>query len=162
MAQCCAYDTVKYVHIRDARLGVLRYLLLIFIAAYVGIYEMWAKGGWLEPVPVSGAVRFSLQQPTVDDCYPALTNCSNAFARLSSLPYCDQYGVGGGDGTGRIVVVVLRERLPLRDIREHQRPDHIGELHRHHHPCVDDRPDPRLRRIHRRRRRYGRRRRIDD
>lgn len=90
MNSCCAYETAKYVHIRDARLGVLRLFFVVSIVAYVAIIEMWALGGWLESSPVVGVIRFSLQQPTVQDCNPSDRGCSNAFAPLSSLPYCSQ------------------------------------------------------------------------
>lgn len=91
MNSCCAYDTVKYVHIRDARLGVLRFCFVVLIIGYVAIIEMWALGGWLQSSSVVGVTRFSLQQPTVQDCNPSNPGCSNAFAPLSSLPYCSQY-----------------------------------------------------------------------
>lgn len=82
------YETVKFVQIRDPRLGVLRLLLLVAIAAYVGLYELYLNGGYLAAQPITGSVRFRLQQPTVDSCDPNNANCSNAFAPLSSLPYC--------------------------------------------------------------------------
>ena len=87
----CAYATVKYVEIHDTRLVCLRYILLLAIALYVVVFEMIAMGGWLEPSPVVGVVRFSLQQPTVDNCDPLVPTCKNAFAPLNTLPYCEQY-----------------------------------------------------------------------
>lgn len=95
MSSCCAYDTAKYVRIRDQRLGVLRFFFVVSIIAYVAIVEMWALGGWLESSPVVGVIRFSLQQPTVQDCNPSDPECSDAFAPLSSLPYCRQYNRSG-------------------------------------------------------------------
>lgn len=86
----CAYPTVKYVQIQDTRLVVLRYVLLLVIAIYVGFFELFAMGGWLEPSPVVGVVRFSLQQPTVDNCDPVQDGCDNAFEPLDELPYCEQ------------------------------------------------------------------------
>jgi len=84
------YPTVKYVQIQDSRLVILRYFLLLIIASYVGIFELWCMGGWLDSVPVVGVVRFSLQQPTVDNCDPTLAECENAFVPLDTLPYCAQ------------------------------------------------------------------------
>jgi ATP P2X receptor len=87
-----SYETVKYVSIRDSRLGVLRYCLVAAIVVYVGVFELWAFGGWLASSPVDGAVRFSLQQPTENGCDPfgADETCRNAFAPLNQLPYCEQ------------------------------------------------------------------------
>ena len=86
----CAYPTVKYVQIQDTRLVVLRYIFVMAIAVYVGFFELFAMGGWLDPSPVVGVVRFSLQQPTVDNCDPMQEGCDNAFDPLNELPYCEQ------------------------------------------------------------------------
>lgn len=86
----CAYPTVKYVSIQDTRLVVLRYVLLLIIVSYVGIFEMWWMGGWLEQAPLVGVVRFSLQQPTVGNCDPVLPNCDNDFSPVQELEYCEQ------------------------------------------------------------------------
>jgi hypothetical protein len=91
MFASCSYETVKYVQIQDPRLGVLRFSLLVAIAAYVVFFELWSRGGYLESSPVVGVVRISLQQPTIDNCDPTETRCSNAFVPLKSLPYCQQY-----------------------------------------------------------------------
>ena len=88
-----SYDTVKYVSIRDSRLGLLRYFLLAAIVVYVGVFELWAFGGWLASSPVVGVVRFSLQQPTEHGCNPfanADEGCRNTFEPLNHLPYCEQ------------------------------------------------------------------------
>lgn len=87
----CAYDTVKYVHIKDARLGLLRSLFLVGIIAYVVIFEMLGQGGWLESASIVGVVRFSLQQPTKNNCDPSSDRCTNAFSALTTLPYCTQF-----------------------------------------------------------------------
>lgn len=99
---CCTtgiseYETVKCVKIRDSRLGVIRLLTLAAIALYVGGYEMYMKGGYLDSSPVVGSIRFSLQQPTEpDNCDPLDDNsndgadCENAFAPLDELDYCQQ------------------------------------------------------------------------
>ena len=85
-----SYETVKYVHIEDARLGSLRLLFLLAIAAYVGIVEMAQIGGYLEANTVVGVVRFSLQQPTKDRCDPSTEGCINEFLPLNELEYCQQ------------------------------------------------------------------------
>lgn len=88
-----SYETVKYVQVQDARLGWLRFVLLVGIALYVGVVEMAYMGGYLEATRVVGATRFSLKQPTMDDCDSSSfknENCTNAFAPLDTLPYCQQ------------------------------------------------------------------------
>lgn len=87
----CAYPTVKYVVIQDARLVLLRYLLLLVIIIYVVVFELWSFGGWLDPAPVVGVVRFSLQHPTKDNCDPSFSSCFNDFVPLNELPYCQQF-----------------------------------------------------------------------
>jgi len=87
----CHYDTVKYVSIKDSRLGILRTVLLILIVIYVSTFELWAQGGYLEQVPIVGVVHFSLQQPTVGGCDPTSTQeCENAIIPLDQLQYCQQ------------------------------------------------------------------------
>jgi hypothetical protein len=87
-----SYETVKYVSIRDSRLGLLRYGLVGAIIVYVTVFEMWAYGGYLASVPISGVIRFSLQQPTEQNCDPFDTNvpCRNAFTPVNELIYCQQ------------------------------------------------------------------------
>ena len=94
------YETVKYVNIKDARLAILRSFLLFAIVIYVGVFEMWGQGGWLESSPVVGVVRFSLQQPTVNNCSPNDEVCQNAFQPLTELPYCQQATKNDGNTTG--------------------------------------------------------------
>jgi ATP P2X receptor len=91
MSCSLTYETVKYVNIKDSRLAILRTILLVAIIVYVGVFEMWGQGGWMEVSPVVGVVRFSLQQPTLDNCDPANDNhCENAFRPLTELPYCQE------------------------------------------------------------------------
>ena len=60
-----AYPTVKFVKIRDRRLGLFKFLLTIVIALVIVLYQFWFQGLWYATTTVSGTVRFSLQQPTV-------------------------------------------------------------------------------------------------
>jgi hypothetical protein len=87
----CSYETVKYVQVRDSRLGFLRFFLLIGIALYVGVVEMAYMGGYLEANQVVGASRFSLKNPTTNGCdFSSAENCTNDFAPLDTLSYCQQ------------------------------------------------------------------------
>lgn len=92
-----SYETVKYVSIQDSRLGFLRYLLLLFILIYVGYIEMYAHGGYLYSDNVHGVLRFTVQQPTIQNCDPynetSITSptCDNDFRPRNELSYCDHY-----------------------------------------------------------------------
>mmetsp|Transcript_21604 Transcript_21604/g.24583 ORF Transcript_21604/g.24583 Transcript_21604/m.24583 type:complete len:455 (+) Transcript_21604:183-1547(+) len=94
MKKVLTYNTVKYVHIQDVRLASLRYFFLVAILVYVLVFEMYFFGGYLQPNPVVGVVRFSLKHPTIDNCDPYTSNtsndCFNAFDPLDTLPYCAQ------------------------------------------------------------------------
>lgn len=112
------YETVKYVNIKDARLATLRSVLLIGIVIYVGVFEMWAQGGWLEASPVVGVVRFSLQQPTVDSCDPSSDeDCKNAFASLEELTYCQQ-AASNSSYAGRVYPCEIYEATNAQIVSE--------------------------------------------
>ncbi len=49
-----AYPTVKYVKIRDARLGLLRYLSIFFIVCYVVVYQICYNTEYLKSLPPIG------------------------------------------------------------------------------------------------------------
>eukprot|EP00980_Cylindrotheca_fusiformis_P025224 scaffold13293_cov120-Cylindrotheca_fusiformis.AAC.8 len=90
-----SYETVKYVSVNDSRLGCLRLLLVVAIVLYVVVVEMAYMGGYLEAIQVVGASRFSLKQPTTNNCdFSDSNNCTNAFAPLDTLAYCQQNGQG--------------------------------------------------------------------
>ncbi|CAJ1337196.1 unnamed protein product [Effrenium voratum] len=59
-----AYSTTKYIKIRDARLGYLKFN------------------------DAQNSVRLTLQEPTLDSCNPNDADCKDAFPPLSQLPYC--------------------------------------------------------------------------
>ncbi|KAI2503787.1 ATP P2X receptor [Fragilaria crotonensis] len=100
MSFSLTYETVKYVNIKDSRLAILRSILLLAIVLYVGVFEMWGEGGWLEASPVVGVVRFSLQQPTSNNCDPNNDNtCVNEFRPLTELAYCRQSAEIGNETT---------------------------------------------------------------
>jgi ATP P2X receptor len=86
-----SYETVKYASIKDSRLGLLRYTLVGAILIYVVVFELWAFGGYLASVPIHGALRCSLQQPTEGDCDPFNDpDCRNRFTPVNELFYCRQ------------------------------------------------------------------------
>jgi hypothetical protein len=65
-------------------------MLVIAIALYVSVVEMAYFGGYLEANRVVGVVRFSLKQPTKNNCDFTAYNCTNSFESLKKLPYCQQ------------------------------------------------------------------------
>jgi len=111
-----AYPTIKYVKIQDARLGLFKYFLMFSILLYVVLVELAMNGGYLEQVAVTGACRFTLQQPTHDDCDPMDVACKNKFAPLSELNYCSQGGVNLSDVSGNIYPCRYYENIGAQQI----------------------------------------------
>jgi hypothetical protein len=97
-----SYPTIKYVRILDARLGLFKYAVTLLIIVYIGIYQLWYSGLYLEENGVTGAVRFTLQQPTVNSCDPTDRGCKNEFSSILSLPYCEQAAGGAGAYDGSV------------------------------------------------------------
>ena len=97
-----SYPTIKYVRILDARLGLFKYAVTLLIIVYIGIYQLWYSGLYLEQNGVTGAVRFTLQQPTVNSCDPTDRGCKNEFSSILSLPYCEQAAGGAGAYDGSV------------------------------------------------------------
>eukprot|EP00698_Gefionella_okellyi_P013495 TRINITY_DN36_c0_g1_i1.p1 TRINITY_DN36_c0_g1~~TRINITY_DN36_c0_g1_i1.p1 ORF type:complete len:446 (-),score=95.61 TRINITY_DN36_c0_g1_i1:85-1422(-) len=71
-----AYSTPKVVMIKDARLGLLHYILLVGIFVYIVGYNLIIQGGWYTTDSVEGSVRMSFANSVV-------TN-------VNILPYCSQ------------------------------------------------------------------------
>ncbi|GMH81889.1 hypothetical protein TrVE_jg5396 [Triparma verrucosa] len=85
-----AYPTVKMVKIQDSRLGLFKLFLVFMIVLYIAVFQLWKDSGYLQTEKVSGISRFTLQQPTVDDCSPTNDDCMNDFNALPDLAYCNQ------------------------------------------------------------------------
>lgn len=109
-----AYPTLKYVKIVDARLGLFKYLITFMIIVYVSVYQLWYLGGYLEEIGVTGAVRFSLQQPTHNGCDPTDSGCKNEFSSLKTLPYCTQSNGAAGSSTGSILPCTFLENIGMQ------------------------------------------------
>jgi len=86
-----AYETPKIVRIRDARLGVLYYTLVLCILSYIVGYQIFYNNQHFERRDVVGTTRMTIQQPTKGGCNPNDVGCSSDFPSLESLPYCIQY-----------------------------------------------------------------------
>ena len=131
-----SYETVKYVAIPDKRLAILRWTLLVAILAYVIVVELIQHFGYLQGLGVTGVTRFSLQQPTFGNCDPSTPNCSDAFASLNMLPYCQQYynqdEEDEKDENGRNPKAHVNDRLQLlEDQRQLNVYDYPGPIY----PC---------------------------
>ena len=85
-----SYSTIKYVQIRDRRLGFAKLLLTLGVMGYVGLYELWYQGLYLERSPLTGTCRFTLQQPTVHSCDPTDPGCLNDYGDPKAASYCAQ------------------------------------------------------------------------
>lgn len=92
-----AYDTVKFVTVRDRRLGIIMYVFYLAIFCYVVIYKVVFQTGYLRLSNPEGTVRLSLQPPTVDSngkrgCDPTEgpPGCNLDIPPLDQLPYCLQ------------------------------------------------------------------------
>jgi len=118
MAWFGSYETVKYVSIKDARLGLMRLILVLTIAAYVIIVEMAQLGGYLESNSIVGVVRFSLQQPTHNDCDPSVEGCTNAFQPLNDLKYCQQATANHTGYVGSVYPCEIYEAVNAEIVRE--------------------------------------------
>lgn len=58
-----AYATPKYARILDRRLGITKYFLVLVIAVYVAVYQIWMNGGYLATDSIDGYARWTLQNP---------------------------------------------------------------------------------------------------
>jgi len=87
----CAYQSVRVVSIQDRRLGCMKYFLFILMALLVGGYHLIYQCLYLKfELPV-GTVRFSLREPTVDNCDAVKTpTCNNLVPDINKLAYCGQ------------------------------------------------------------------------
>jgi len=109
-----AYSTVKFVKIRDKRLGMLRVLFQLGIIVYLIVLVIVRDGGYCATEKPQGTVQFTLRQPTVNctiqerrtpgthcvegcakrGAFASLTTPQHCFdwdTNVTELGYCDQY-----------------------------------------------------------------------
>ena len=84
------YATPKIVKIRDSRLGILKFAMLLCITLYVILYQILYQAGYLKTAAPDGAVRFQLQQPVKNGCTPFDPGCTDDFPPLTGIDYCSQ------------------------------------------------------------------------
>lgn len=85
-----AFEGPHIVRIRDKRLGLLHYFLMVVIFLYIVIYQVIFQNSYLlfaTPVP---SVRLSLQQPTIGNCSPNSQGCLDDLPNVSAQSYCNQ------------------------------------------------------------------------
>jgi len=100
--------TLKYVYIRDAKLGILKFSLMGLIFVYVVVYNILMSNVHLEPYSAQGFGAIHISHPTVD-CKPLDKGCHAKFHSIAELPYCKQIV---GSVPDEFEVVKEERRLP--------------------------------------------------
>jgi len=80
--------TPKYVYIRDAKLGILKFTFMAIIFFYVVIYKIIYTCGHLTVNHADGYGTISMEHP-VESCKDDRT-CVNKYKSISELKYCKQ------------------------------------------------------------------------
>lgn len=89
------FCTPKYVYIRDAKLGIMKYTGMLFIFFYVIVYYILYTCDHLEPHHAQGFGTINIEHP-VDHCDPLDRDCLSVYDNIMTLPYCDQYDTPSG------------------------------------------------------------------
>jgi hypothetical protein len=84
------FCTPKYVYIRDAKLGVMKYSAMVAILSYVVGYTILYSCSHLDPHHALGFGHIEMQHP-VDACDDMDKDCMAAWHNIATLPYCTQY-----------------------------------------------------------------------
>jgi hypothetical protein len=82
--------TPKYVYIRNAKLGIMKYSFMIMIFVYVIVYEIMYSCTHLEPHHASGFGEIAIEHPT-EKCDPLDEKCKADFSSISDKKYCSQF-----------------------------------------------------------------------
>eukprot|EP00930_Biecheleria_cincta_P001704 TRINITY_DN102817_c0_g1_i1.p1 TRINITY_DN102817_c0_g1~~TRINITY_DN102817_c0_g1_i1.p1 ORF type:complete len:487 (+),score=63.81 TRINITY_DN102817_c0_g1_i1:53-1513(+) len=82
------YDAPRVVRIRDARLGLLQYAMMIVIAIYIVVWQLLRDNSYLKYREPTVTMRMTLQQPTRGGCNPNDDSCQDAYPPFKTLPYC--------------------------------------------------------------------------
>lgn len=109
-----AYNTPKYVSLRDWKLAVINYSVKFFIFLYIVLYTMVYNCKHLKPVPILGVARATIQHPTVD-CNPLRPGCAPDFTPFAELPYCHEHELSSGRDAG-VARVDIRRPCANRDM----------------------------------------------
>lgn len=90
------YCTPKYVYIRDAKLGMMKYTMMGLIFFYVIVYNILYTCDHLAPHHARGFGNIQMYHP-VDDCDALDAECLAKWHNIGTLPYCTQYVEKKGD-----------------------------------------------------------------
>jgi hypothetical protein len=86
-----SYKTVKYVAIRDWKLGALQKSLMLLIVIRIFAMDICMNCKHLKGLPLFGTATSSARQPTKDHCNPLNMGCDSDYTSLMKLPYCKQF-----------------------------------------------------------------------
>lgn len=87
------YAAPKYVYIRDAKLGIMKYLFMGAIFGYVIGYQIYYSCAHLKPHLATGFGTMTLAEPSME-CGSFDTSCEPNFDTIYGLDYCAQYKGG--------------------------------------------------------------------
>ena len=129
-----SYRTVRLAEIRDYRIGIPYYILVVFICIDIFVVDLIMNGGYLaRETAITGSVRLTLQEPTgryrkatldlpycLDDCFPpddcsgdyeqAQVQCPAVFSNAAYAKYPALEGQGAAFITTRVDSIT--EELP--------------------------------------------------
>lgn len=95
MASIFSFSTPVFINIQDERLGILHYLLMLFLLGYVVMYQIFYEGLHLKTELPIGSVSFQLKRPTYQsdiDWWNASdagrVNSTSKFKAPVDLRYC--------------------------------------------------------------------------
>ena len=77
-----AFKTTKYARIRDAQLGILKYIFMLGIFLYIVVYSLWMENGYLQKLAPSGSIQFTLVAPGSPE------NDPDYDGKISEMFYC--------------------------------------------------------------------------
>jgi len=84
------FCTPKYVYIRDAKLGIMKFFFMGSIFCYIVLYEIMYSCSHLLPHHAQGFGTLTMAQPS-EECKHDDKECMDNFHNVAKLPYCSQY-----------------------------------------------------------------------
>lgn len=83
------YCTPKFVYIRDWKLGILKYVIMLLIFVYVVVYNICIACTHLKPHHAQGFGTIAMEHPVMN-CDPLDKKCKADFHNIAKLKYCKQ------------------------------------------------------------------------
>ncbi|KAH8098095.1 hypothetical protein JL720_1022 [Aureococcus anophagefferens] len=84
-----SYSTIKYVQIRDRRLGLTKLLLTLAVSGYVGLYSLWYEGSTSRSRRSRARAGSRCSSPQ-GNCDPTDPGCLNDYGSPADAAYCAQ------------------------------------------------------------------------